>query len=138
MIEGPGIRITTPLTNGSRSREGQKHTDPDPDSDPQHCLVAVEAAQAALGGHLLEEAEVGEAVRGEAAVEEGHGSGDAVAEGSQLRLLLVVGGGAEAGPPLLPQPEKVQIDLDKKKENRCDEDLRRAVFVIRIRNLIGI
>ncbi len=79
-----------------------------------------------------------EAVRREAAVEEGHGSGEAVAEGAQLTLLLLVGGGTEAGPPLLPQPEKVQTGLGKKKENRCDEDLRRAVFGIRIRNLIGI
>jgi hypothetical protein len=120
---------------------GGPKTPTDP-TDPQHCLVGgvavVVAAQAALGGNLLEEAEVVEAVRREAAVEEGDGSGEAVTEGAQLRLLLVVGGGAEAGSPLLPQPEKVQIDLDKKKENRCDEDLRRAVFVIRIRNLIGI
>jgi hypothetical protein len=99
--------------------------DPDPggpktptDPDPQHCLVgggvAVVAAQAALGGNFLEEAEVVEAVRREAAVEKGHGSGEAVAEGAQLRLLLLVGGGTKAGPPLLRQPEKVQIDLGKK------------------------
>jgi hypothetical protein len=68
--------------------------DPDPggpktptDPDPQHCLFV--GAQAALGGNLLEEAEVGEAVRREAAMEEGHGSGEAVAEGAQLTLLRV-------------------------------------------------
>jgi hypothetical protein len=94
--------------------------DPDPGGlktpDPQHCLfVAVDvAAQAALGSNLLEEAEVGEAVGRETAVEEGHGPGEAVAEGAQLTLLLLVSG-AEAGPPLLPHPEKVQIDLCKKK-----------------------
>jgi hypothetical protein len=95
-------------------------TDP---TDPQHCLVVV-AAQAALGGHLLEEAEVGEAVRREAAVEEGHGSGEAVAQGGQLGLLLLVSGGAEAGPPLLPHPEKVQIDLCKKNEKKAMRNLR--------------
>jgi hypothetical protein len=95
-----------------RTQEGQKHTDSDP--DPQHCLFG--GAKAALGGNLLEEAEVGEAVRREAAVEEGYGSGEAVAEGGQLTLLLLVGG-VEAGPPLLTQPEKVQIDLSKKKRD---------------------
>ncbi len=94
---------------------GGPKTPTDP-TDPQHCLVdvAVVAAQAALGGNLLEEAEVGEAVRREASVEDGHGSGQAVAQGGQLGLLLLVSGGAEAGPPLLSQPEKVQIDLCKK------------------------
>jgi hypothetical protein len=68
--------------------------DPDPggpktptDPNPQHCLFG--GAKAALGGNLLEEAEVGEAARREAAVEEGHGSGQAVAEGAQLTLLRV-------------------------------------------------
>ncbi len=42
-------------------------------------------------------------MRREAAVEEGNRSGEAVAEAGQLTLLVSV----EAGPPLLPQPEKV-------------------------------
>ncbi len=54
-------------------------------------------------------------MRGEAAVEKGHGSGEAVAQDGQLGLLLLVSGGAEAGPSLLPHPEKVQVDLCKKK-----------------------
>ncbi len=65
-----------------------------------------------------------EAVRREAAVEKGHGSGEAVAEGAQLTLLLLVSGGAEAGPSLLRQPEKVQIGLGQENRKKATRNLR--------------
>ncbi len=49
-------------------------------------------------------------------MEKGHGSGEAVAQGTQFTLLLLVS--VEAGPPLLPQPEKVQTGLGKKKNEK--------------------